>query len=83
MSHFFKKLIKNPTAMARQAQVLEFYEKGAYSEMVSMMVNMSLQEFKDIKQNDLTLLHDAIIRDHSAVEHLSKLPFFKEIVNDD
>jgi hypothetical protein len=50
--------------MARHAQVLEFYQQGAYSEMVSMMVNMSLHEFKEIKHNDLSLLHDAIIRDH-------------------
>jgi hypothetical protein len=68
--------------MMKSRRIFKAYEQHDYKEMMSMLSNMSVDQFQEIKAEDMTLIHHAAFDgDIEAVGLMTSLPYFKDIVN--
>jgi len=67
---------------SKSTKIWTAFDRGNYNEMVSLLANTSVNEYLQMKRDSLSLLHHAI-NDRVAVEKLSQIPIFRQIVNDD
>jgi len=69
--------------LLKQRRVYNAYAAKEYKEMISMMSNLTPQQFIEMNYESLTLLHHAAHDGNiEAVSMMATLPYFKEIVND-
>ena len=88
LTSMFSGLTKGASRMVggsmKSKRVHNAYEIGDYETMMSLVSTMSHSQFiKEIRQDDLPILHRAVMEDkYDAVEALTQLPYFEELAND-
>eukprot|EP00347_Sterkiella_histriomuscorum_P009685 403340270 len=73
-----------PSGFIKNKRIFRAYEANAYKEMISMLSGLNAQQFINITQEDMTLIHHAAFDgDVEAIGMMSSLPYFKEIIDND
>lgn len=69
--------------MLKGKRLFKAYEVSQYKEMMAMLSTINHQQFREIKLNDMTLLHHiAFDANIEALEMLRTLPYFEELLNE-
>ena len=66
----------------RGKKLFKAYETRQHKEMMSILSNMSAEQFQEITLEEMTLLHHvAFDANVEVLEMLKKLPYYKDIVD--